>query len=173
MANLDSKYNVLIVDDTPENIQVISGILYQKGVNITIAQSGREALKTASRQRPDLVLLDIIMPEMNGFEVCKRLKKNPATKDIPIIFLTAKTQPEDIVKGFELGAVDYVTRPFNPAELLSRVFTHLELKKSRDLLSAQSQQRKELLENALEALTQSFLRHRCPRLYGEDCQFRV
>ena len=139
-VNLTSKDNVLIVDDVPENIQVISGILYQKGINLFIAQSGREALTIVARKPPDLVLLDIMMPEMDGFEVCVHLKKNPVTKDIPIIFLTAKNQPDDIVKGFEVGAVDYVTKPFNPAELLSRVFTQLELKKSRDLITTQNQQ---------------------------------
>jgi signal transduction histidine kinase len=136
----NSKYTILIIDDVPENIQVVSSILYQKGVNIAIAQSGGEALKIISRKSPDLILLDIIMPEMDGFAVCEHLQHDPATKEIPIIFLTAKNQPDDIVKGFNLGAVDYVTKPFNPAELLSRVFTHLELKKSRDLISAQNQQ---------------------------------
>lgn len=136
----DSKYTVLIVDDVPENIQVISSILYQKDLNILIAQRGREALRIASRRPPDLILLDIIMPGMNGFEVCERLKNTPETKEIPIIFLTAKTQPEDIVRGFEIGAVDYVTKPFNPSELLSRVFTHLELKKSRDIITEQNEQ---------------------------------
>jgi len=140
MTNSNSKYNVLIVDDMPENIQVISNILYQKGVNIAIAQSGKEALNVVSRNPPDLILLDIIMPEMDGFFVCELLKQDPTTKDIPVIFLTARTQPDDIIRGFELGAVDYVTRPFNPKELLSRVLTHLELKKSRDLITAQNQQ---------------------------------
>ncbi len=140
MANSDSKCNVLIVDDVPENIQVISNILYQKDINVLIAQSGKEALNIISRKPPDLILLDILMPEMDGFEVCEYLKHDPTTKDIPIIFLTAKTQTDDIVKGFELGAVDYITKPFHPAELISRVSTHLELKKSRDLIIAQNQQ---------------------------------
>jgi len=140
MTNSDPKCTVLIVDDTLENIQVLSNILYQKGINILIVQSGREALDIVVRKPPDLVLLDIIMPEMDGFEVCERLKENPVTKNIPIIFLTARTQPDDIVKGFELGAVDYVTRPFNTVELLSRVLTHLELKRSQDLITAQNQQ---------------------------------
>jgi two-component system sensor histidine kinase/response regulator len=136
----DSKYTVLIVDDVPENIQVLSAILYQKGVNLAIAQSGKEALSIAARKPPDLILLDIVMPDMNGFDVCEHLKHAPETKEIPIIFLTARTQLDDILKGFAVGAVDYVTKPFNPAELLSRVFTHLELKQSRDIITIQNQQ---------------------------------
>ena len=140
MSPVNSKHTILIVDDTPENIQVLSNILYNKGVNILIAQNGREALTSVAHKPPDLILLDVIMPEMDGFEVCKRLKRTPEAKEIPIIFLTAKTQPDDIAKGFELGAVDYVTRPFNETELLSRVFTHLELKKSQDLIARQNRQ---------------------------------
>jgi PAS domain S-box-containing protein len=138
-------YTVLIVDDAPENIQVLSGILYQQGVKLTIAQNGKDALNAVTRKPPDLILLDILMPEMDGFAVCQSLKDDPATREIPIIFLTAKTQSEDIVKGFELGAVDYITKPVYPSELLSRVFTHLELKKSRDLITRQNQQLAEAL----------------------------
>lgn len=143
MANTASKYTVLIVDDTPDNLQLLSNILYQKGINISIAQSGRQSLNIVARKPPDLVLLDILMPEMDGFEVCEHFKRDPATKEIPIIFLTAKTRAEDIIKGFDLGAVDYITKPFNPAEVVSRVFTHLELKRSRDLIRAQNQQLEE------------------------------
>jgi PAS domain S-box-containing protein len=156
MTNSESKYNILIVDDVPENFQMISGILYQQKINISIAQSGKEALKAVVHRPPDLILLDIIMPEMDGFEVCKHIKKNPDTKDIPIIFLTVRTQADDIIKGFELGAVDYITKPFHSVELLSRVLTHLELKRSRDLLATENQQRKVLLESAIEALTHPF-----------------
>ncbi len=138
--NSDSKYTVLIVDDVPENIQALSGILYQQDVSIIMAQSGGEALSVVAQAPPDLILLNVIMPEIDGFEVCKQLKKNPETRDIPVIFLTALTQPEDIIKGFEAGAVDYVTKPFNTAELLSRGLTHLELKKSRDVITRQTQQ---------------------------------
>ncbi len=140
MANPDPKYNVLIVDDNPENVQAISSILYQKGVSLSIAENGRNALNMIARKPQDLILLDIIMPEMDGFEVCERLKHDPAAKDIPIIFLTGKTDPGDIVKGFELGAADYVTKPFNSAELCARVFTQLDLKRSRELVTEQNQQ---------------------------------
>lgn len=140
MRQVNSKHTILIVDDAPENIQVLSNILYDTGVNISIAESGREALASVAQRPPDLVLLDVIMPEMDGFEVCEHLKRMPEAKEIPIIFLTAKTQPDDIAKGFGLGAVDYVTRPFSETELLSRVFIHLELKKSRDLIARQNRQ---------------------------------
>ncbi len=140
MTSSESKYTVLVVDDLPDNIQTICAILYQTDVKISIAQSGREALEVVAHKPPDLILLDVMMPEMDGFEVCERLKHNPAARDIPIIFLTAKTQSEDLVKGFEAGAVDYVKKPFKPEELLLRVSTHLELKKSRDIISAQNQQ---------------------------------
>jgi signal transduction histidine kinase len=124
----------------PENIQVISGILYRKGVNIAIAQDGQEALNIATRNPPDLILLDVMMPGMNGFTVCEQLREHPETAHIPIIFLTARIQAEDVIKGFECGAVDYITKPFNPAELLSRVFTHLELKRAHDIITSQNYQ---------------------------------
>ncbi len=125
---------ILIVDDNPINIQVISSILHEKGYNISISTSGIQALNTISAKMPDLILLDIEMPEMDGYEVCKRLKSDIKTKEIPVIFLTAKIETENIVYGFEIGAVDYITKPFNVAELLARVATHIELKKSREKL---------------------------------------
>ncbi len=126
--------NVLIVDDVPHNIQIIASILNKKGYEISFANNGLRALKIAEKLKPDLILLDIMMPEMDGIETCKHLKNNPSTKDIPVIFLTAKSQSEDIIRGLNCGAVDYVTKPFNNAELLQRVLTHLELKSSKDQL---------------------------------------
>ncbi|OFY93154.1 MAG: hypothetical protein A2309_11085, partial [Bacteroidetes bacterium RIFOXYB2_FULL_35_7] len=125
---------ILIVDDTPQNIQVLGNILYEKGYNISISSSGVHALQSINKQAPDLILLDIQMPEMDGYEVCKTLKSNYKTKDIPIIFLTSVTDSENILLGFELGAVDYITKPFNIAELTARVATHIELKISKDKL---------------------------------------
>lgn len=125
---------VLIVDDTPQNIQVLGNILHEKGYNITIATSGNQALQSVKIKAPDLILLDIQMPEMDGYEVCKILKSNPQTENIPVIFLTAATESENIVQGFELGAVDYITKPFNMAELSMRVSTHIELKLQREQL---------------------------------------
>lgn len=140
MTVSNAKPTILIVDDIPENIQVISSILYQKGVNLAIAQNGQEALGIVAKRAPDLILLDVMMPDMDGFEVCQRIKALPELQTTPIIFLTGRIQTEDIVKGFEYGAVDYITKPFNPAELISRVFTHLDLKRSRDIIAAQNHQ---------------------------------
>ncbi len=127
---------ILIVDDTPRNIQLLGTILKNEGYQINIAQNGVQALNVVARMPPDLILLDVMMPELDGFETCKRLKEAPETEDIPVIFLTAKVDTDDIVHGFELGAVDYVTKPFNAAELLSRVSTHLELRAARQRLQA-------------------------------------
>jgi two-component system, sensor histidine kinase and response regulator len=125
---------ILIVDDTPKNIQVLGKTLHDIGYNVSIATSGSQALDSVIREKPDLILLDIQMPEMDGFEVCKILKMNPDTKGIPVIFLTAVTDSDKIVQGFELGAVDYITKPFNSAELSMRVATHIEIKQSREKL---------------------------------------
>lgn len=127
---------ILIVDDTLQNIQVLGNILYDKGYSVSIATSGMETLRYVKNKIPDLILLDIQMPEMDGFEVCKELKSNPKTKDIPIIFLTAITETEYILHGFEIGAVDYITKPFNVAELTARVATHIELKNAKENVEA-------------------------------------
>ncbi|MCB1192663.1 MAG: hybrid sensor histidine kinase/response regulator [Leptospiraceae bacterium] len=119
---------VLIVDDIPKNLQLLGQVLSKEGYKIIIASNGIQALKVTEKVIPDLILLDIMMPGMDGFEICYRLKKSKQTSEIPIIFLTAKTEPEDIVKGFQAGAVDYVTKPFNTLELIQRVKTHLDLR---------------------------------------------
>jgi class 3 adenylate cyclase len=118
---------ILVVDDTPANIQALAGTLKERGYQISVATNGRQALDVVARVRPDLILLDVMMPEMDGFETCRQLKASQVTRDIPVIFLTARTETADIVKGFELGAVDYVAKPFNAHELLARVNTHLTM----------------------------------------------
>ena len=135
---------ILIVDDTPKNIQVLGKTLYDIGYNVSIATSGSQALESVRKESPDLILLDIQMPEMDGFEVCKILKKNPDTKEIPIIFLTAVIESEKIVQGFEIGAVDYITKPFHTAELTMRIATHIEIKQSREKIKKSNEQLKEL-----------------------------
>jgi putative two-component system response regulator len=127
---------ILIVDDVVDNIRVAMNILKEESYELTFAQSGMEALRLISSDPElfDLILLDIMMPGMNGYEVCQKLKANIATIDIPIIFLTAKIDVDAISKGFELGGVDYITKPFHASELLARVKTHLELYQARDLL---------------------------------------
>lgn len=132
--------SILIIDDIEENLRIIGNILAAENISISIANSGEHALKILSKKAPDLILLDITMPEMDGYEVCIRIKNNESTKHIPIIFLTARTEMDDIVYAFEIGAVDYITKPFNKDELLSRVFTHLNLKKSRDIINKQKKE---------------------------------
>lgn len=122
---------ILVVDDTSSNIQALTAILKEQGYQISAATNGRQALEVLERVRPDLILLDVMMPEMDGFEVCTHLKASSEWHDIPIIFITAKTDTADIVRGFELGAVDYVGKPFNAHELLARVNTHLSIDRLR------------------------------------------
>jgi class 3 adenylate cyclase len=122
---------LLIVEDAVANIQALSAILKEKGYVISVATNGKQALAALDRVRPDLILLDVMMPEMDGFETCRRLKASPDWRDIPVIFLTAKTDTADIVQGFELGAVDYVAKPFNAHELLARVNTHITIDRLR------------------------------------------
>ncbi len=118
---------ILLVEDEPVNIQAVSGILKDQGYQVSVATSGTKALEVLTRVKPDLILLDVMMPGLDGFETCQRIKATPELREIPIIFLTAKTGTEDIVKGFEVGAVDYVSKPFSGHELLARVRTHLSL----------------------------------------------
>jgi adenylate cyclase len=129
---------ILVVDDTPANIQVLSSTLKEKGYQISVATSGGQALGAVARLRPDLILLDVMMPEMDGFETCQRLKESSLTSDIPVIFLTARTETADIVRGFEAGAVDYVAKPFNAWELLARVNTHLTIDQLRRTLAGKN-----------------------------------
>jgi DNA-binding response OmpR family regulator len=126
--------DILIIDDIPENIKVLGSILDKEPYAISFATDGAQALEMIEEQDFDLILLDIMMPGMDGYEVCRRTKAMPLKKDIPIIFLTARSEKADIVKGLELGAVDYVTKPFNSHELIARVRTHLELKELRDAI---------------------------------------
>ncbi len=125
---------ILIVDDVSRNIQILGNILSQKQFQIAYAQSGQQALNICEIQNFDLILLDIMMPEMDGYEVCEKLKNNPSTIDIPIIFLTAKADMDSIIKGFEIGGQDYITKPFNAAELLARVNNHLLIKRQKEQL---------------------------------------
>ncbi|MCP5495877.1 MAG: response regulator [Leptospiraceae bacterium] len=125
---------ILLVDDNMENLQVLENLLGIQGYRTALARSGKFAMDFLRKNKPDLILLDIMMPEIDGYEVCKEFKNDEEAKDIPIIFLTAKTGIDSIVKGFECGAVDYVTKPFNSRELFTRVSTHLELKLTQEKL---------------------------------------
>ncbi len=128
------KANILIIDDNTKNLQVALNILSREGYHLLYAQDGEKGLELAFNSDIDLILLDVLMPDMDGYHVCQKLKSSPKTKDIPIIFLTVKDEEKDIVKGFECGGVDYVTKPFYTSILLKRVETHLKLKILNDNL---------------------------------------
>jgi DNA-binding response OmpR family regulator len=125
-----NKEMIMLVDDNPLNLQMLEIILKKEGYQTTSVKNGPDAFTIAEKTMPDLIFLDIMMPEIDGYEVCRQLKSSTKLKSIPIIFLTARTDTEGIVKGFELGAADYVTRPFNRVELMARIRTHIALKKT-------------------------------------------
>lgn len=130
----DGQLMILLVDDAPTNIQMLNETL-KDDYRLFFATSGKEALRLANESPPDLIILDVIMPDMDGYEVCRALKDNVLLQDIPIIFITSMRQQQDEVVGLELGAVDYITKPFNPAIVRLRVRNQIELKRQRDLLS--------------------------------------
>ncbi len=124
---------LLVVDDIPLNVQALYQV-FQERCEVIVATSGARALELCRSQQPDLILLDVVMPEMDGFEVCQQLKADPATRAIPILFVTAQDSPEDETRGLELGAVDFITKPINPAVVRARVNTQLTLKAQSDFL---------------------------------------
>lgn len=133
------KPTVLVVDDTPDNLTLMSGLLKDQ-YKVKIANNGERALKVVQAGAlPDIILLDIMMPVMDGYETCRHLKADAETRDVPVIFLTAKAEIEDEMKGFELGAVDYITKPISPPIVLARLKTHLQLKRMRDYLKDKNQ----------------------------------
>ena len=136
----DKSGYILIVDDNPNNLRLLISLLSDKGYEVRPANTGARALSTVEKEKPELVLLDINMPEMDGYEVCRRLKADPASCDIPVLFISANDEPLDKVKGFEAGAVDYISKPFDAHELHARVRTHLELKQARDRMAALNSQ---------------------------------
>ena len=134
----ESRPVILVVDDTPQNLSLMSGLL-RDDYRVLVANHGERALSLISGDsRPDLILLDVMMPEIDGFEVCRRLKALPEGRDIPVIFLTARNEVEDEQQGFDVGAVDYITKPISPPIVMARVKTHLLLKKARDILADQN-----------------------------------
>ena len=124
-----SGMKILIVDDTPENIDILGHFFKQAGLNISVAPNGIKALEIIAQQKPDLILLDIMMPNMDGYEVCRKLKEQEDTKDIPVIFITALSDTKNIVKGFEVGGVDYIVKPFEEMEVLARIKTQLSIQR--------------------------------------------
>lgn len=149
---------VLIVDDEPANISLLNEVL-KTDYRIMVAKDGKRALLVAqSNPPPDLILLDIVMPELDGYEVLKRLKADEDTKKIPIIFVTSKNKDEDETKGLEMGAVDYIHKPFNPAVVKARVKAHLELKQNRDFLEWMLKEKTEELKKMEKEYSYLFLR---------------
>jgi sigma-B regulation protein RsbU (phosphoserine phosphatase) len=142
--------SILLVDDNPTNLQVLFQTLEGVGCKLLIAKNGEMALSIAGKALPDLILLDIMMPDIDGYEVCRQLKANPATSGIPIIFLSALGDTEDKVKGLQLGAVDYVTKPFQPDEVIARVNTHLTIHR----LKREVESQKDQLEHELEVVSE-------------------
>ncbi|MCU0843610.1 MAG: diguanylate cyclase [Spirochaetes bacterium] len=130
---------ILIVDDAPTPLRAL-GELLKDDYDLYTATNGQEAIKRAGEILPDLVLLDVMMPGMDGYAICSTLKKDPATADIPVLFITAKSEPNDIVRGFEAGGHDYIAKPFNPRELFARIRTHLELRRSRQDLRSYAEE---------------------------------
>jgi DNA-binding NtrC family response regulator len=137
---------ILVVDDTPTNVKLLADLLSVNGFDVITAGSGGEGLERAGADAPDLVLLDVMMPDLDGFTVCERLKANAATRDVPVIFLTALTETLDKVRAFAAGGVDYLSKPFEPRELLARVSTHLTLRRAQRELEGQNARLREEIE---------------------------
>jgi len=163
-----SSSKILIVDDTEANIDVLMGALGEN-YEISVATDGETALEAVEFESPDLILLDVIMPGIDGFETCRQLKENPETQKIPVIFITAKRETDDIVKGFQVGGVDYIPKPFQQDEVLARVRTHLQLealKKQQEKLAQElKRSHQELLEYA-SLVQKGFLPEEPPQIPG-------
>jgi len=165
--NKDKREIILLVDDNPTNLQVLRQTLQGIDCKMLIAKNGERALSIAVEDHPDLILLDIMMPGIDGFEVCRRLKSDPRTEDIPVIFLSALGDTEDKVRGLQLGAVDYVAKPFQPAEVNARVNTHLTIHR----LKREVQSQKNQLERELQVVSQvqrRLLPKKLPAIKGID-----
>ncbi len=137
---MDKSKLILIVDDNVHNLQVLGNILLSEGYNIAVAQKGKDVLSFVEKKIPNLILMDIVMPEISGIEVCKALKKDPKTRDIPIIFISVHKDTVEKIKAFRAGGVDYITKPFQKEEVLARVSVHLELQRARQELKKINQE---------------------------------
>ncbi len=144
--------SILVVDDNPKNIQVLGGLLILEDIKVEFALDGKAAINWLEQQKFDLILLDIMMPGMDGYEVCSVIKSNPDTADIPIIFITAKTDSESIIKGFETGGVDYITKPFIPKELIARVKSQISMKKAKEKIVAYLNEIEEINKNIRDSI---------------------
>jgi serine phosphatase RsbU (regulator of sigma subunit) len=171
MSEAEDRKTLLLVDDAPANIQVANSIL-KDDYRVRVATSGAKALELVKgKPAPDLILLDVEMPEMDGYEVCRRLKADPETREIPVIFLTGKTEAEDETRGFSVGAVDYIHKPFSPAVVKARVQTHLALRETREQLARQLAAIQHELEMARK-IQLSILPREVPRIKGLEIAAR-
>ena len=143
--NNPTQDSILIIDDQPENLQLLSQLLSKQGYKVRAVLSGKQAIAAAQASPPNLILLDILMPEMDGYEVCQQLKADDRTADIPVLFLSALDDVEDKIRAFTSGGVDYITKPFQTQEVLARVHTHLELRATHAELSHQIEERNQLI----------------------------
>ena len=152
-SNSPEKDLVLVVDDIPKNIQLLGKILSGEGYQVAAQKEPEKVIDSARKFNPDIILLDVMMPGMDGFEVCRQIKKDDDLKEIPVIFITGKVEKTDIIEGLKSGGSDYVTKPFNTEELLARIETHLELKKSKDYIKEQNLQLKSLNDTSNKILS--------------------
>ncbi|MCE3262205.1 MAG: response regulator receiver modulated diguanylate cyclase [Pseudoduganella sp.] len=143
---------ILIVDDAPDNLSVLRKLMVEQGYQTYVANSGERALEIARRVHPHLILLDVIMPGMDGFETCRQLKSHPATEDIPVLFMSARNEQEDVVTGFELGAVDYIGKPLRMAEVCARVRTQLQIRFATETQQEQAERLRTIVNNMAEGL---------------------
>ena len=160
---------LLLVDDNPTNLQVLMETLQDQNYKLLAAKNGEMALTIARKAQPELILLDIMMPGIDGYEVCQRLKSDPKTSEIAIIFLSAMDATQDKVKGFELGAVDYITKPFQPEEVIARVETHLTIHRLQQSLELRNRELQELnanLELKVEEKSKELLNTRDAVIFG-------
>jgi adenylate cyclase len=137
-SNVNTPAKILVVDDTPKNVKLLADLLTVKGYSVVTAESGRQALTQLEAERPDLVLLDVVMPEMSGYEVCRKIRENPLTQILPVVMVTALDPAEERIKGLDAGADDFLTKPINRAELLARVQSLLRIKELHDQVQSQS-----------------------------------
>lgn len=133
---MNNRYKIVVLDDNTQNLKLISDVLEDAGYDVSLCLTSNQLLDYLHEEKelPDIIILDVMLPDMDGFEVCKRIKKSERTKDIPVIFLSARTETVDIVYGLGIGGVDYITKPFRPIELVARIQTHIEIKNIRDEL---------------------------------------
>jgi two-component system, cell cycle response regulator len=148
---IGANFTILLVDDSAFNLKVLADAVEGSGYKPVLASNGQQAFECIRVEKPDLILLDVIMPQVDGFQVCSQLKKDPEFRDIPIIFLTARAETNDIVKGFEVGGVDYITKPFNVVELRARINTHLQAKIAHDEIKQFNDQLKKTIKKLHEA----------------------